>query len=137
MSKKVRVLLKKLILFLGLLALGYLSDGLPDAIWSFVIQSGLYGSALFVGIKLLMDGEEQRKEIETIKKTDLNEPRLIKRQIIQLKILLNFMRNFRKFIHFKMEKEICSNFLGNNDDFYINHWMWREESKGRICHCRR
>ena len=84
-----------------------------------------------------MDGEEQRKEIETIKKTDLNEPRLIKRQIIQLKILLNFMRNLRKFIHFKMEKEICSNFLGNNDDFYINHWMWREESKGRICHCRR
>lgn len=68
MSKKVRVLLKKLILFLGLLALGYLSDGLPDAIWSFVIQSGLYGSALFVGIKLLMDGEEQRKEIKTIKK---------------------------------------------------------------------
>lgn len=105
MSKKVRVLLKKLILFLGLLALGYLSDGLPDAIWSFVIQSGLYGSALFVGIKLLMDGEEQRKEIETIKKTDLNEPRLIKRQIIQLKILLNFMRNLRKFIHFKMEED--------------------------------
>ena len=105
MSKKVRVLLKKLILFLGLLALGYLSDGLPDAIWSFVIQSGLYGSALFVGIKLLMDGEEQRKEIETIKKTDLNEPRLIKRQIIQLKILLNSMRNLRKFIHFKMEED--------------------------------
>lgn len=105
MSKKVRVLLKKLILFLGLLALGYLSDGLPDAIWSFVIQSGLYGSALFVGIKLLVDGEEQRKEIETIKKTDLNEPRLIKRQIIQLKILLNFMRNLRKFIHFKMEED--------------------------------
>lgn len=105
MSKKVRVLLKKLILFLGLLALGYLSDGLPDAIWSFVIQSGVYGSALFVGIKLLMDGEEQRKEIETIKKTDLNEPRLIKRQIIQLKILLNFMRNLRKFIHFKMEED--------------------------------
>lgn len=105
MSKKVRVLLKKLILFLGLLALGDLSDGLPDAIWSFVIQSGLYGSALFVGIKLLMDGEEQRKEIETIKKTDLNEPRLIKRQIIQLKILLNSMRNLRKFIHFKMEED--------------------------------
>ena len=55
MSKKVRVLLKKLILFLGLLALGHLADGLPDAIWSFVIQSGLYGSALFEGVKLLMD----------------------------------------------------------------------------------
>ena len=40
MSKKVRVLLKKLILFLGLLALGHLADGLPDAIWSFIIQSG-------------------------------------------------------------------------------------------------
>ena len=35
MSKKVRVLLKELILFLGLLALGHLADGLPDAIWSF------------------------------------------------------------------------------------------------------
>ena len=54
MSKKVRVLLKKLILFLGLLALGHLADGLPDAIWSFIIQSGLYGSALIVGIRLLI-----------------------------------------------------------------------------------
>ena len=26
------------------------------------------------------------------------------------------------------EKEICSNFSGNHDDLYTNHWMWREES---------
>ena len=53
MNRKVKKLLKNFILFLGLLALGRLADNLPDAPWSLVLQIGVYGSALFVGISLL------------------------------------------------------------------------------------
>ncbi len=54
MNRKVKKLLKNFILFLGLLALGRLADNLPDAPWSLVIQIGLDGAALIVGIRLLM-----------------------------------------------------------------------------------
>lgn len=54
MNRKVKKLLKNLILFLGLLTLGRLADYLPDALWSLVIQIGLDGAALIVGIRLLM-----------------------------------------------------------------------------------
>ena len=53
MNRKVKKLLKNFILFLGLLALGRLADNLPDAPRSLVLQIGVYGSALFVGISLL------------------------------------------------------------------------------------
>lgn len=53
MNRKVKKLLKNFILFLGVLALGRLADNLPDAPWSLVLQIGVYGSALFVGISLL------------------------------------------------------------------------------------
>ena len=53
MNRKVKKLLKNFILFVGLLALGRLADNLPEAQCILVIQIGVYGSALFVGISLL------------------------------------------------------------------------------------
>lgn len=55
MNKKTARLVKKLLVFIGLLILGFLAEHLPDVWWSLIIQIGLYGSALFEGVKLLMD----------------------------------------------------------------------------------
>lgn len=54
MSKKIKGLLRNFVIFIVLLALGRLADNLPDALWSLVIQIGLYGAALVVGVRLLM-----------------------------------------------------------------------------------
>jgi len=54
MSKRIVKLLKNFSIFIGLLILGHLADHLPDALWSFVIQIGLYGGALVIGGRLLM-----------------------------------------------------------------------------------
>lgn len=54
MSKKIKRLLRNFVIFIVLLALGRLADNLPDALWCLVIQIGLYGAALVVGVRLLM-----------------------------------------------------------------------------------
>lgn len=54
MSKKIKGLLRNFVIFIVLLALGRLAENLPDALWCLVIQIGLYGAALVVGIRLLM-----------------------------------------------------------------------------------
>ena len=55
MNKKTRRLVKKLLIFIGLLIIGRLADYLPDVWWGLIIQIVVYGSALFEGVKLLMD----------------------------------------------------------------------------------
>ena len=55
MNKKTARLVKKLLVFIGLLILGRLADYLPDVWWSLIIQIGVYSSAMLVGVKLLMD----------------------------------------------------------------------------------
>ena len=55
MNKKTRRLVKRLLIFIGLLLLGRLADYLPDVWWSLIIQIGVYSSAMLVGVKLLMD----------------------------------------------------------------------------------
>ena len=45
--KKTRRLVKKLLIFIGLLILGRLADYLPDVWWGLIIQIVVYGSALF------------------------------------------------------------------------------------------
>ena len=55
MNKKTRRLVKRLLIFIGLLLLGRLADDLPDVWWSLIIQIGVYSSAMLVGVKLLMD----------------------------------------------------------------------------------
>ena len=50
MNRRVKQLIKKFALFI----LRHLADYLPDALWSLVIQIGLDGAALIVGIRLLM-----------------------------------------------------------------------------------
>ena len=47
MNKKTRRLVKKLLIFIGLLILGRLADYLPDVWWGLIIQIVVYGSALF------------------------------------------------------------------------------------------
>lgn len=54
MNRRVKQLIKKFALFIVLFILSYLADYLPDALWSLVIQIGLDGAALIVGIRLLM-----------------------------------------------------------------------------------
>lgn len=54
MNRRVKQLIKKFALFIVLLILSHLADYLPDALWSLVIQIGLDGTALIVGIRLLM-----------------------------------------------------------------------------------
>lgn len=50
MNKKTRRLVKKLLIFIGLLILGRLADYLPDVWWGLIIQIVVYGSALFEGV---------------------------------------------------------------------------------------
>ena len=54
MNRRVKQLIKKFALFIVLFILSYLADYLPDARWSLVIQIGLDGAVLIVGIRLLM-----------------------------------------------------------------------------------
>lgn len=63
MNKKTRRLVKKLLIFIGLLILGRLADYLPDVWWGLIIQIVVYGSALFEGVKLLMDTNQSRADI--------------------------------------------------------------------------
>ena len=62
MNKKTRRLVKKLLIFIGLLILGSLADCLPDVWWGLIIQIVVYGSALFEGVKLLMDTNQSITE---------------------------------------------------------------------------
>lgn len=54
MNRRVKQLIKKFALFIVLFILRHLADYLPDALWSLVIQIGLDGAALIVGIRVLM-----------------------------------------------------------------------------------
>ena len=54
MNRRVKQLIKKFALVIVLFILSHLADYLPDALWRVVIQIGLDGAALIVGIRLLM-----------------------------------------------------------------------------------